>query len=97
MTLDAFSRRHQAQKIFFRQGAAQRWIGWRESVLSGQQPQAIHTSQLQACDVALRAELANVTDEAVYQHLKDQDLQAGRWCDEDPDVRDVRLWLQIRR
>lgn len=52
--LDAYSRRHEAQKIYLRQEAAQRWIGWRESVLQGQRPQSRHTAQLNACDAQLR-------------------------------------------
>lgn len=53
--LDAYSRRHEAQKIWLRQGAAQRWIGWREQVLQGQRPHAGHAEQLAACDAQLRA------------------------------------------
>jgi hypothetical protein len=52
--LDAYSRRHEAQKIYLRQEAAQRWIGWRDSVLQGQRPHAGHTDQLAACDAQLR-------------------------------------------
>ncbi|KAL2278919.1 hypothetical protein FJTKL_14082 [Diaporthe vaccinii] len=50
--LDAFARRHEAQKIYLRQAAAQRWIEYRELVLkahSGNQ------SQLRRCDQQLRA------------------------------------------
>lgn len=53
--LDAYSRRHEGQKIYLRQAAAQRWIGWREQVLQGQRPQTGHTQQLAACDSQLRA------------------------------------------
>ena len=52
--LDAYSRRHEAQKIYLRQGAVQRWIGWRDQVLQGQRPHAGHTEQLAACDAQLR-------------------------------------------
>lgn len=52
--LDAYSRRHEAQKIYLRQEAAQRWISWREQVLLGQRPHSGHTSQLSACDAQLR-------------------------------------------
>jgi hypothetical protein len=52
--LDAFSRRHEAQKIYERQGAAQNWISWRDNVLQGQRPQPRHASQLAACDRQLR-------------------------------------------
>jgi hypothetical protein len=53
--LDAFSRRHEAQKIYLRQAAAQRWIGYRDQVLQGERPHTGHTEQLNACDVQLRA------------------------------------------
>lgn len=52
--LDAYSRRHEAQKIYLRQAAAQRWVGWREHVLQGQRPHSGHTDQLSACDAQLR-------------------------------------------
>jgi hypothetical protein len=52
--LDAYSRRHEAQKIYLRQAAAQRWIGWRDHVLQGQMPQTEHSEQLVACDAQLR-------------------------------------------
>lgn len=52
--LDACARRHEAQKIYLRQAAAQRWIEWRGSVLQGQQPSSSHRRQLRACDERLR-------------------------------------------
>ena len=52
--LDAYSRRHEAQKIYLRQSAAQRWIGWRDHTLQGQPPQVGHTEQLALCDAQLR-------------------------------------------
>ncbi|KAK0116937.1 hypothetical protein ONS96_012782 [Cadophora gregata f. sp. sojae] len=52
--LDAYARRHEAQKIYLRQGAAQRWIGWRDQVLQGERPHTGHTDQLAACDAQLR-------------------------------------------
>jgi hypothetical protein len=52
--LDAYSRRHEAQKIYLRQAAAQRWVDWRDQVLQGQAPQAGHGQQLAACDAQLR-------------------------------------------
>jgi hypothetical protein len=52
--LDAFSRRHEGQKIYLRQLAAQRWIGWRDQVLQGGRPHTGNTEQLEACDAQLR-------------------------------------------
>lgn len=34
MLLDAYARRHEGQKIYLRQAAAQRWVGWREQVVT---------------------------------------------------------------
>lgn len=53
--LDAYSRRHEAQKIWLRQEAAQRWVDWRSQILQGQRPSSRHTSNLAACDQQLRA------------------------------------------
>jgi hypothetical protein len=52
--LDAFARRHEAQKIYLRQGAALRWVEWRDSVLAGERPHGGNANQLDACDVQLR-------------------------------------------
>ncbi|KAM3075112.1 hypothetical protein ACMFMG_007431 [Clarireedia jacksonii] len=95
--LDAFSRRHEAQKIYLRQAAAQRWIGYRDQVLQGERPHAGHTEQLTACDVQLRAELVAITDEAIYSDLRTSDYSVGRWLDEDPSLRYVQRWLRARR
>ena len=53
--LDAYSRRHEAQKIYLRQAAVQNWIGWRESTLNGERPHSGHRAGLEQCDAALRA------------------------------------------
>ncbi|KAF7908512.1 uncharacterized protein EAF01_004267 [Botrytis porri] len=95
--LDAFSRRHEAQKIYLRQGAAQRWIGYRDQVLQGQRPHTGHTDQLNACDVQLRAELVSITDEAIYSDLRSSDYGMGRWTQEDPSLRHVQRWVRARR
>lgn len=63
--LDAYSRRHEAQKIYLRQLAAQRWISWRDQVLQGQRPHAGHTEHLAAVDQQLR-----VVSEPYLQSLK---------------------------
>lgn len=95
--LDAYSRRHEAQKIWLRQGSAQRWISWRDQVLRGQRPHAGHAANLAACDQALRAELQTITDESIYEDLRTQDYSANRWIDEDPTLREVQRWLRARR
>lgn len=52
--LDAYSRRHEGQKIYLRQAAAQRWIEWRDQILQGGRPNSRNRAALQACDVHLR-------------------------------------------
>ncbi|QSZ36704.1 hypothetical protein DSL72_006587 [Monilinia vaccinii-corymbosi] len=95
--LDAFSRRHEAQKIYLRQGAAQRWISYRDQVLQGERPHTGHTDRLNACDVQLRAELVSITDEAIYSDLRSSDYSMGRWTQEDPSLRHVQRWVRARR
>lgn len=52
--LDAYGRRHEAQKIYLRQAASQRWIEHREQVLNGGRPSSKNQSQLRLCDQQLR-------------------------------------------
>ncbi|CAM1500982.1 Fc.00g101440.m01.CDS01 [Cosmosporella sp. VM-42] len=87
--LDAYARRHEGQKIYLRQAAAQRWVEYRL--------QSRSTSQLRACDQQLRTELAAITDEVIYNELKASDQVMGRWTAEDPSLRRVMRWLQARR
>lgn len=95
--LDAYARRHEGQKIYLRQAAAQRWIEYREQVLQGGRPSSGHQSQLRHCDRQLRAELGAVTDEYIYQELRASDESLGRWTAEDPSLRSVLRWLRSRR
>lgn len=53
--LDGYSRRHEAQKIWLRQSAVMRWIGWRASLLMGVRPDGRHAQGLAGCDQTLRA------------------------------------------
>ncbi|KAH7326218.1 hypothetical protein B0I35DRAFT_129145 [Stachybotrys elegans] len=95
--LDAYSRRHEAQKIYLRQGAAQRWVKFREQALQGGRPNSSNRSPLRACDHHLRAELAAITDEYVYSQLQASDAGKNRWLAEDPSLRSVLRWLRHRR
>ncbi|KAM4066102.1 hypothetical protein HRG_000254 [Hirsutella rhossiliensis] len=95
--LDAFSRRHEGQKIYLRQGAAQRWIESRNNMLQGQRPFPAAEPHLRACDNQLRVELVSITDEFVYAELATSDQMLGRWTTEDPSLRSVRRWLQARQ
>ncbi|KAF5666835.1 hypothetical protein FHETE_6059 [Fusarium heterosporum] len=95
--LDAYSRRHEGQKIYLRQAAAQRWVEYRNQVLQGGPPNSRNQSQLQACDRQLRAELSAIADEVIYNELKTSDEGMGRWTAEDPSLRSVLRWLRARR
>ncbi|KAG9252062.1 uncharacterized protein F5Z01DRAFT_247476 [Emericellopsis atlantica] len=95
--LDALARRHEAQKIFLRQQAAQRWIEWRDQVLQGGRPSSKTRAALHACDLQLRTELAAITDEDIYNDLLTSDMAFGRWTAEDPSPRAVVRWLRARR
>ncbi|EPE09738.1 hypothetical protein F503_07514 [Ophiostoma piceae UAMH 11346] len=95
--LDAIARRHQGQKIYLRQVAAQHWIEYRESILQGNRPGAEHQDQLRACDQQLWLELEQITDEIVYAELQLADQQMGRWTDEDPSLRAIQRWVRSRR
>ncbi|XXH03883.1 hypothetical protein Hte_010291 [Hypoxylon texense] len=94
--LDSYSRRHEGQKIYLRQAAAQRWIEYRESVLQGQRPSSANRRQLRACDEQLRSELSQITDEAIYQELRTSDMNMRRWTAEDPSLRAVQRWVRAR-
>ncbi|KAI1845133.1 hypothetical protein JX265_002782 [Neoarthrinium moseri] len=94
--LDAYARRHEAQKIYLRQAAAQRWIEYREQVLQGHRPSSSHRRQLRACDDQLRNELQQVTDDTIYQSLRNSDATMGRWTAEDPSLRAVQRWVRSR-
>jgi hypothetical protein len=54
VNLDAFARRHEGQKIYLRQSAAQRWIDWRDQILMGGRPHSGNQTQLRAVDQQLR-------------------------------------------
>lgn len=52
--LDAYARRHDGQKIYLRQAAAQRWVEWRDQILMGGRPHSGNQAQLRAVDQQLR-------------------------------------------
>ncbi|KAL0942671.1 uncharacterized protein CTRU02_200557 [Colletotrichum truncatum] len=95
--LDSFARRHECQKIYLRQAAAQRWVENRDSVLQGGSPSSRNQSHLRACDQQLRVELTMITDETIYSELQASDRSMGRWTAEDPSLRSVQRWLRARQ
>ncbi|KAK7423150.1 hypothetical protein QQX98_001226 [Neonectria punicea] len=94
--LDAYARRHEGQKIYLRQAAAQRWVEYRQQALTAGRSASKTESQLRACDNQLRMELAAITDEAIYTELQTSDINMGRWTAEDPSLRSVLRWLRAR-
>lgn len=94
--LDAIARRHEAQKIYLRQAAAQRWIEYREQVLQNNSSGSAARQQLRACDEQLRSELSQITDAGIYQELQASDQGMGRWTAEDPSLRAVQRWVRAR-
>ncbi|KAK7754010.1 hypothetical protein SLS62_004109 [Diatrype stigma] len=94
--LDAYARRHEAQKIYLRQAAAQKWIDNREQILQGQRPTSAHRRPLRVCDEQLRRELQQITDDSIYRELQRSDSSMLRWTAEDPSLRTVQRWLRAR-
>ncbi|KAG5928614.1 hypothetical protein E4U42_000328 [Claviceps africana] len=98
--LDAFSRRHEATKIFWRQGAGQRHEAARRKVLelarAERLPYLAAQALLQFCDDQLRKDISTYTDEAVYDELAAADLGRGRWTVEDPSLDSIVSWLRER-
>ncbi|KAK4138956.1 hypothetical protein BT67DRAFT_431424 [Trichocladium antarcticum] len=92
VNLDAYARRHEGQKIYLRQAAAQRWVEWRDQILMGDRPHSGHQAPLEAVDQQLRAELASITDDVIYSELQLSDINLGRWTAEDPSLRAVQRW-----
>jgi hypothetical protein len=94
--LDAYSRRHESQKVYIRQAAARRWIRWRDLVLQGERPQVWHADHLAACDTQLRVELQTITDDQVYADMRFSDYESGRWMLEDPSLQHIQRWVRAR-
>ncbi|KAF3345344.1 hypothetical protein VdG2_06595 [Verticillium dahliae VDG2] len=55
------------------------------------------SDKLLRSDGQLRAELATITDEAIYTELRASDQVMGRWTAEDPSLRGVQRWLRARQ
>ncbi|KAF7536848.1 hypothetical protein G7Z17_g12975 [Cylindrodendrum hubeiense] len=95
--LDAYARRHEGQKIYLRQAAAQRWVEYRQQALASGRSASKTESQLRACDRQLRTEIAAISDDAIYTELQTSDINMGRWTAEDPSLRSVLRWLRARQ
>ncbi|KGQ11558.1 hypothetical protein BBAD15_g2701 [Beauveria bassiana D1-5] len=95
--LDAYARRHEAQKIYLRQMAAQRCTRARKQILdsAGYFPQS-NEAHLHTCDVQLQQEVQQITDEFVYLDMLSGDQRLGRWTVEDPGLYDLLNWLSTR-
>ncbi|KAM3511848.1 hypothetical protein MY11210_004466 [Beauveria gryllotalpidicola] len=95
--LDAYARRHEAQKIYLRQMAAQRCTTARKQIIdSGGNPHQSNEAHLHNCDVQLQQEVQQITDEFVYLDMLSGDQSLGRWTVEDPGLYDILNWLSTR-
>ncbi|KAJ5239753.1 hypothetical protein N7468_004372 [Penicillium chermesinum] len=94
--IDSSARRFQAHKIYLRAAAARRWAMSRESALRGQAPTANQATALKAANTVLQQELARITDQHVVADLRNADLRAGHWVDDDPSLDVLRRWIQGR-
>ncbi|SZF05859.1 unnamed protein product [Blumeria hordei] len=93
--LDAFSRRHAAQKIRLRQLAALEWVERRVDALRRRgDPEC--AAFLRASDTHLANVVASITDEVVYGNMRRTDSQRGRWINEDPSLIQVQRWISAR-
>jgi hypothetical protein len=44
-------------------------------------------------DVLGLQDLVNITDQFIYADLREADLRAGHWVDEDPPLATILLWI----
>ncbi|KAI9833587.1 MAG: hypothetical protein M1819_003540 [Sarea resinae] len=84
--LDACARRFRAQKLYLRAQAAARWIA------NVAHADAAYAGDWMVADQVLNANLATITDNAVYAMLREYDRRAGRWCGEDPAFSLIVAW-----
>ncbi|KAM3426160.1 hypothetical protein MY4824_010085 [Beauveria thailandica] len=95
--LDAYARRHEAQKIYLRQMAAQRCTSARKQILdAGGYSHHSKEAHLHTCNVQLQQEVQQITDEFVYLDMLSGDQSLGRWTVEDPGLYDILNWLSTR-
>ena len=68
----------------------------RANILRGQQPTPAHAAALKSAQAALQQELARVTDQHIVADLRNADLRAGHWLDDDPSLELIKRWVQGR-
>ncbi|KAH6899720.1 hypothetical protein B0T10DRAFT_554299 [Thelonectria olida] len=95
--LDAYARRHEAQKIYLRQAAAQEWVRRRSEIMAAGRSASKTESALRQNDRSLRQELGAITDDYIYTELQTSDITMGRWTAEDPSLRSVQRWIRARQ
>ncbi|KAL8946814.1 MAG: hypothetical protein Q9222_006839 [Ikaeria aurantiellina] len=92
--LDASARRFQSKKIYLRAVAAVRWSNARNVILdNGKSPQSQNVLLQQATN-SLRAELAAITDVRITSELRQADVQAGYWIQDDPPLATILNWIR---
>ncbi|KAJ5887969.1 hypothetical protein N7495_008010 [Penicillium taxi] len=92
--VDSSARRFQAHKIYLRAAAAHRWVISRANILRSQRGSPRIEIALKGIDTTLHQELARITDQHVVADLRNADLRAGYWLDDDPSLDVIRHWIQ---
>ncbi|KAI4187557.1 MAG: hypothetical protein L6R41_002745 [Letrouitia leprolyta] len=92
--IDASARRFQAKKIYLRAVAAIRWSNTRNAILQGGPLHPGHRAQLQQVDIALRNELATITDARIINEFRQADAQARYWLQDDPPRNTILEWIR---
>lgn len=93
--LEVSCRRFRAHRIYLRTAAALRWVMMRRQVMSGSGT-ADKNRGLAAIDGRLREEIVNITDQHVYNELRNADQRKGYWLDDDPPLQRILAFIRTR-
>jgi hypothetical protein len=86
VSIDASVRRFRCPRAYMRAIACRRWSDARHSILQGQSPHAGNAQQLQDLNDAVRTDVTAVTDQVVYQTLRDNDQAQEKFLNDDPTL-----------
>ncbi|QKX56773.1 uncharacterized protein TRUGW13939_03880 [Talaromyces rugulosus] len=94
--LDASVRRFQAHKIYLRVAAAKRWVIHHNGLSRNTQADQ-RAARLREITQSLQSDLNRITDQSTYSDLREADVRAGLWVDEDPPLAAISLWINTHR
>ncbi|CRG85950.1 hypothetical protein PISL3812_02953 [Talaromyces islandicus] len=94
--LDASVRRFQAHKIYLRIAAAKRWVIHHNELLRST-PADQRAARLRDITQTLQNDLNRITDQSIYSDLRQADVRAGLWVDEDPPLAAISMWISTHR